>query len=283
MNTLKTVFLMGLMLALLVFLGGLFGGKAGATMAFLFAMVLNFGSWWWSDRIVLGMYGARKLEDGELPWLHQQAAMLAERAGIPKPRLYVIDSPQPNAFATGRGPSNAVVAVNTGLINLMSREEVAGVVAHEIAHIRNRDTLTMTIAAAFAGAIMFLADMARFAAIFGGGRDSREGGGGVVGFLVMMFVAPLAAMLIQMAISRSREYAADEAAATFQGSPLPLASALEKLGYASERLPMDASPATAHLFIVNPLSGGGMMSLFSTHPPVADRVRRLHALAGLAR
>ncbi len=283
MNTLKTVFLMGLLLALLVFLGGMFGGRTGATMAFVFAMVFNFGSWWFSDRVVLAMYGARPLAESDQPWLHQQAALLAERAGIPKPRLFIIDSPQPNAFATGRGPSNAVVAVNEGLLRLMSREEVAGVLAHEIAHIRNRDTLTMTMAAAMAGAIMYLADMARWAAIFGGGRNDREGNGGLAGMLIMIVVAPLAAMLIQMAVSRSREYAADEAAALYQGSPLPLASALEKLGYASERLPMDASPATAHLFIVNPLSGGSLTSLFSTHPPVADRVRRLHALAGLAR
>lgn len=282
MNTLKTVFLMGLMLALLVFLGGMFGGRAGATFAFLFALIFNFGSWWFSDRVVLGMYGARPLAPTDVPWLHQAVGHLAERAGIPMPRLFIIDSPQPNAFATGRNPSHAAIAVNEGLLRLMSHEEVAGVMAHELAHIRHRDTLTMTMAAAFAGAIMYISHMARWAAFFGGGRGDRDRGG-ILELLVAMIVAPLAAMLIQMAISRSREYSADEAAASYQGNALPLASALEKLGYAAERIPMDASPATAHLFIVNPLSGGALMSLFSTHPPLAERIRRLHAMAGLAR
>lgn len=281
MNMVKTVFLMGLLLALMVFIGLIYGGREGATMAFIFALVINFGSYWFSDRIVLRMYGAKPLDGREAGWIHESAARLAANAGIPMPRLYLIRSDQPNAFATGRNPARGAVALSNGLLRLMSRDEVEGVLAHEIAHIRHRDTLIATLAAAFAGAIMYLASMARWAAIFGGGRSNERGRGGLE-LLFVMLVAPLAASLIQLAISRSREYAADEAAARYAGSSLGLARALEKLGYAAERIPSDAAPATAHLFIVNPLSGGGVVSLFSTHPSIRERVRRLYALAGIA-
>lgn len=281
MNTIKTVFLMGLMIALLIFAGSLFGGREGATIAFIFALAMNFFSYFFSDRIVLAMYGARQVSPAEAGWLHQSLERLSAEANIPVPRLYVIESPQPNAFATGRSPAHAAVAFNSGLLRLMSREEVEGVMAHELAHIKNRDTLISMLAAAFAGAIMYLGSMARWAMFFGGGRD-RDRDSNPLGMLLLVFLAPLAATLIQLAISRSREYAADAAAARYTSNPLGLASALEKLGYASGRIPMDAAPATAHLFIVNPLSGGGLMSLFSTHPPIEDRVRRLRELAGLA-
>ncbi len=283
MNTVKTVFLMSSLVVLLILLGHMFGGTQGATIAFVIALGINFVSYFFSDRIVLSMYGARELAPSEAGWLHASAVRIAERAGIPVPRLYVIDSPQPNAFATGRSPSRSAVAFSQGLLKYMNREEVEGVLAHEIAHIRNRDTLTGMIAAAFAGAVMYLGDMARWAMFFGGGRDDENRGGGVVHLLVMAILAPLAATMIQLAISRSREYAADETAARLTGSPLGLAAALEKLGYASQRIPMEAAPATASLFIVNPLSGGGLLSLFSTHPPLESRIRRLYELAGLAR
>jgi heat shock protein HtpX len=281
MNMVKTVFLMGLLLALMIFIGHLYGGRDGATMAFVFAMVINLGSFWFSDKIVLGMYGAKPLDRRDAGWLQESAARLAAEAGIPAPRLFLIESDQPNAFATGRSPAHGAVAVTSGLLRLMSRDEVEGVLAHEIAHISHRDTLIATLAAAFAGAIMYLASMARWAAIFGGGRSGDRGRGGLE-LLFVMLVAPLAASLIQLAISRSREYAADESAARYAGSSLGLARALEKLGYAAERIPANAAPATAHLFIVNPLSGGGLVSLFSTHPPIRERVRRLYAQAGIA-
>jgi len=281
MNMVKTVFLMGLLLALMVFIGHLYGGSGGAAIAFIFAMVINFGSYWFSDKIVLGMYRARPLDRRAAGWLDESAARLARAAGIPTPRLFLIESEQPNAFATGRSPARGAVAVTSGLLRSMSRDEVEGVLAHEIAHIRHRDTLIATLAAAFAGAIMFLASMARWAAIFGGGRSNNRGRGGIE-LIIVMLVAPLAASLIRLAISRSREYAADKSAARYAGSPLGLARALEKLGHAAERIPADAAPATAHLFIVNPLSGGGIVSLFSTHPPIRERVRRLCALAGIA-
>ncbi|RMH60033.1 MAG: protease HtpX [Candidatus Hydrogenedentota bacterium] len=281
MNTIKTTFLMALMIVLLIFVGNVIGGREGATIAFGFALIFNFLSYYFSDRIVLAAYGAREVTREEIPWLHDAVGELSRRAGIPMPRLFVIDSPQPNAFATGRNPSHAAVAVNRGLLNLMNREEVVGVLAHELSHILHRDTLISMLAAAFAGAIMYLASMARWAMFFYGGRDRDRGGGGLLEMLLVAILAPLAALLIQMAISRSREYAADAGAARLTENPLSLASALEKLAYAADRIPMEASPATAHLFIVNPLSGGGVASLFSTHPPIEERIRRLREMAGV--
>jgi len=239
---------------------------------------MNFFSYWFSDKIVLRMYHARAVGPQEAPELYGTVQTLCRRANLPMPKVYVIPQAAPNAFATGRNPEHAAVAVTEGLLKLMGREELMGVLAHELSHVRNRDILIGSIAATLAGAIMLLANMARWSAIFGGGRrDSEEGGGGGGGLalIAMSIVAPLAAMLIQMAISRSREYMADATGASFAGSPQGLASALEKLGAYSKRLPMDASPATAHMFIVNPLSGRSLMSLFSTHPPLEERIARL--------
>jgi heat shock protein HtpX len=224
------------------------------------------------------MYGAQEIGPGDDPELFSIVRLLADRAGLPMPRVYVIPNESPNAFATGRNPEHAVVAVTHGLRRIMSRDELAGVLAHELAHVKDRDILISTIAASLAGAVMILASMARWAAIFGfGGRDDEEGGG-IIGLLITAIVAPIAAMLIQMAVSRSREYLADEQGAKIMGNPQPLAGALTKLGYASSRIPMHAEPATAHMFIVNPLSGRSMMNLFSTHPPLEDRIARLREM-----
>ena len=246
-------------------------------IAFAFALLMNFGAYWFSDRIVLAMYRAREVSEAEAPDLVAMVRGLAQRARLPMPRVYVIPTPSPNAFATGRSPRHAAVAVTEGILGLMDREELEGVLAHELAHVRNRDTLISTIAATLAGVIMMLANMARWAAFFGGGRD-EEDRGGVVGLVVMAVLAPFAALLIQMAISRAREYLADATAAQVTKKPGALASALERLQQASERLPLQANPATAHLFIVNPLSGRSFLSLFSTHPPIEERVARLRAM-----
>lgn len=280
-NQFKTALLLGALTALIVLIGNLLGGRQGMYLAFGLAMIMNFGSYWFSDKIVLAMYRAQEIGSSDDPELFNLVRELAQRAELPMPRVFVIPDESPNAFATGRNPEHAVVAVTVGLRRLMNRDELAGVLAHELAHVKNRDILIGSIAATMAGAIMIIANMARWAAIFGvGGRgDDEEGGGGALGLLATAIVAPIAAMLIQMAISRSREYLADATGAKFVGRPEPLASALAKLGYASGRLPMHANPASAHMFIVNPLSGRDLMSLFSTHPPLEERIARLRTMA----
>lgn len=283
MNTLKVGVLLVALTALFIWIGDAIGGSGGAVIAFLLALVMNFASYWFSDKIVLRMYGARQLSPGEAPELFRMTERLAQRAGIPMPRLYVVDDPQSNAFATGRSPAHGAVAVTTGLLNLLNYDEVEGVIAHEIAHIKHRDTLTMTIVATIAGAVMLLADMARWAAIFGGVRSEDGEGQNPLVFLLIMIVAPIAAMLIQLAISRAREYEADATGARLAGNPDGLANALLKLEQAASRIPMaHASPSTAHLFIVNPLTGMGstLLSLFMTHPPIQERVRRLQRMRG---
>ncbi|MFZ3209338.1 MAG: zinc metalloprotease HtpX [Geobacteraceae bacterium] len=280
MNALRTTFLMTLLTVLLVMAGGAIGGRSGMTFALIMAGVMNFVSYWFSDKIVLAMYGAKEVNEAEYPDFFGMVRQLAVQAGMPMPKVYIIPSETPNAFATGRNPEHAAVAATSGILRILTREELMGVMAHEISHVRHRDILISTIAATIAGAITYLAHMAQWAAIFGGGRDrDEEGGGGIFGVLVMAIVAPIAAMLIQMAISRSREYEADKGGAEIAGNPLYLAGALRKLETANRQIPMDANPSTAHMFIVNPLVGGGLMSLFSTHPPMEERVRRLEAMA----
>jgi heat shock protein HtpX len=278
-NMLKTTLLLGLLTGLILWFGAFLGGEQGLVIAFVFAAVMNFGSYWFSDKIVLAMYRAKPVTMNEAPDLYRVVHNLATRAGMPMPKLYVIPTDAANAFATGRNPGHAAVAVTEGIMRLMTWDEIEGVLAHEISHVRNRDILISSIAATLAGAIMMLASMVRWAAIFGGfSRDEREGGGGLVGLLVMSILAPMAAMLIQLAISRSREYQADASGAQLLHSGESLARALEKLEYSSKRIPMDANPQTAHLFIVNPLSGRSLANLFSTHPPIDERIRRLRAM-----
>jgi heat shock protein HtpX len=262
--------------ALIVWIGNLFAGQQGMILAFILAMGMNFFSYWYSDRIVLKMYRAREVTPQENPKLYEMVSHLARRADLPLPRIYVIPNDSPNAFATGRNPEHAVVAVTEGLLQVMDRDEIIGVLSHELAHIKNRDILIGSIAATMAGAIMILASMARWTAFLGGASEDDEGGGlGAVGLIVMSILAPIAAILVQMAISRSREYHADASGAGFVGQPNGLANALEKLGAYSRRLPMQASPQTAHMFIVNPLRGSNLATLFSTHPPLEDRIARL--------
>ncbi len=278
-NVFKTALLLAVLTALFLFIGRAVGGEQGMIMAFGLAVVMNVGAYWFSDKIVLRMYGAREVSEAEAPGLHGIVRRLSIAAGIPMPKVYIIPTDSPNAFATGRNPAHAAVAVTEGIMRLLSQDELEGVLAHELGHVRNRDILIGTIAATLAGAIMMLARFAQFAAIFGGGgRDRDEGGGGVLGMLFLAIVAPLGAMLVQMAVSRSREYLADETGARFCGRPESLANALQKISYASQRVPMQASPATAHMFIMSPLSGGGIMSLFSTHPPIEKRIERLRAM-----
>lgn len=280
MNTLKTAFLLTLMTLLFIFIGGMLGGNQGMVVAFIFAAIMNLGTYWFSDKIVLGMYRAQRIDESANRRLHDIVRRAATAARLPMPKVYVIPTQTPNAFATGRNPKHAAVAVTQGILKILDEDELEGVISHEMAHVRNRDILTGSIVATLAGAISMLAFMARFAAIFGGygGRDSQGRGGGL-GLLIMAIVAPLAALLIQMAISRSREYAADSTAAKNSHKPLALANALRKLEHASRRIPLQAKPSTAHLFIVNPLSGKGMASLFSTHPPIEERVARLQKMA----
>jgi heat shock protein HtpX len=279
-NVLRTTVLLAALTALFLVIGGAIGGNQGLFIAFVFALLMNFASYWFSDKIVLSMYGAREVSLNEAPDLYRLIQRLAQRAGIPMPRVYIIPSDAPNAFATGRNPQHGAVAVTEGILRMLDTDELAGVLAHELGHIRNRDTLIMTVAATLAGAITMLAHMAQWGAIFGFGRRDEEdsGGGGVLGLLFMAILAPIAATLIQLAISRGREYFADSTGAAVAGSPSGLARALEKLHYASQRLPMDANPATAHLFIVNPLTGGSLVNLFSTHPPIEERIRRLRRM-----
>jgi len=278
-NMLKTTLLLGLMTGLIMAIGQLLGGSSGLIIAFAFAAIMNLGSYWFSDKLVLKMYRARPVEMHDAPKLYEVVQNLAVKAQIPMPKLYVIDSPSPNAFATGRNPQHAAVAVTSGILQMMDNTELEGVLAHEISHVRNRDILISSIAATMAGAIMMIATMARWAAIFGGfQRDEREGGGGILGLLALAILAPLAATMIQLAISRSREYQADASGAKITHNPLGLASALEKLGRTSGRIPLGASPQTAHLFIVNPLSGSSMAKLFSTHPPLEERIQRLRSM-----
>jgi heat shock protein HtpX len=280
-NTMRTTLLLGLMTVLIILIGRALGGQQGMILAFFMAGIMNIGSYWFSDKIVLAMYRAQEISPQEHPEIHQMIMEMAQQAGLPMPRIYLINDDSPNAFATGRNPEHAVVAVTSGILRILSRQELKGVLAHELAHVKNRDILIGSIAATMAGAIMILANMARWSAIFGGSRDSEDGerGGGIIGLLVMTIVAPMAAMLIQMAISRSREYLADSTGARFSGNPLGLAGALEKLQIASQRIPMeDPKPATAHMFIVNPLSGRSLLNLFSTHPPIEERIARLRSM-----
>ncbi|HSW64412.1 MAG TPA: zinc metalloprotease HtpX [Dissulfurispiraceae bacterium] len=278
MNTMKTLMLMGLLSVMLVIAGGMLGGKSGMTIALIMAFGINFFSYWFSDKIVLRMYKAQPITEAEAPELYGMVRRLAQRAQLPMPKVAIINEDQPNAFATGRNPEHGTVAVTTGLMRILSREELEGVLAHELAHIKNRDILVGTIAAAIAGAISYLAHMAQFAMIFGGGRQDDDEGGSPIGMIVMMIVGPIAAMLVQMAISRSREYGADATGAEICGNPIYLANALHKLQMASQQVHMQANPATAHMFIVNPLSGGALMKMFSTHPPMEERISRLKAM-----
>ena len=279
-NTIKTGMLMAALTALFMVAGQAMGGQSGMTVALLMALAMNFFAYWFSDKLALKMGGAREVEQSEAPVLHSLVAGLAMRAGLPKPRVYVIDSDTPNAFATGRNPAHAAVAVTRGLMTILSREELEGVLAHELAHIKNRDILISSMAAVMAGAISSLATMTQWAMLFGMGRstDDEEGGGGMLGALVMMIVAPIAAALIQMAISRSREYLADATGAQICGHPASLANALKRLEEVNHQRPMEVNPATAQMYIVNPLSAGTLASLFSTHPPMQERIRRLLAI-----
>ncbi len=279
-NSLKTVLLLGLLTGILLGIGQLFGGSQGLVIAFFFALLINFGSYWFSDKIVLAMYRAKEIGPGEAPELYRIVQDLTLRAQLPMPRIYLIPSESPNAFATGRDPKHAVVAVTEGVLRLLNREEVEGVVAHELSHVKNRDILIGSIAATLAGVVMMLANMARWAAFFGFGRGERDedSGGGILGLILMSVLAPVAALLIQMAISRSREFLADTTGARIAGNPSGLAAALEKLVRTSQLVPLGGRPETSHLFIVSPLSGGSFLNLFSTHPPIVERIARLRAM-----
>jgi heat shock protein HtpX len=272
---------LALLTVLMVLMGSAIGGQGGMVVAFLMALAMNFFSYWFSDKIVLKMYGAREIGEHDHPVFYGMVRRLASQAGLPMPRVYVIPSESPNAFATGRNPNHAAVAATEGILHILSSEELEGVMAHELAHVQNRDILVGTIAATFAGAIAMLGNMLQWGAILGAGRDEDEdGAGGMAGSLVMAFIAPMAAMLIQMAVSRSREYLADETGARICGRPLALANALRKLHSASQAIPMQqARPASAHMFIVNPLTGGSLLKLFATHPPMEERISRLEAMA----
>lgn len=278
MNGMKTMLLMVTLTLMLVGIGALLGGKTGMTFALIMAFGMNFITYWFSDKIVLRMYGAKQVSEAEAPELYGIVRRLAQRAQLPMPKVYIVDQDQPNAFATGRNPDHAAVAVTTGIVRILSREELEGVIGHELAHVKHRDILVGTVAATIAGAISYLAQMAQWSMIFGGHRDEEGEGSNPIATIVMMIVGPIAALLVQMAISRSREYGADEGGARIAGDPMYLASALQKLEIAAHRIPMDANPATSHMFIVNPLSGGALLKLFSTHPPVEERVARLKAM-----
>jgi len=277
-NGVKTVLLLGALSGLLLVIGDLIGGANGLVIAFVIAAVMNLGSYWFSDKIVLRMYRAQEVAAGHP--LHSVVARLAQRASLPMPKVYIIPDASPNAFATGRNPSHAAVAATQGIMQVLSEHELEGVIAHELAHVKNRDILISSVAATIAAAIVMVARMAGYAAMFSGGRDDNRGGGSPLAMLAMMIVAPLAAFLIQAAISRSREFAADAGGASIAGTPYGLADALRKIDAASKRVPLDANPATAHMFIVKPFSGAGLMSLFSTHPPTEARIQALLGAPG---
>ncbi len=273
-NNIKTVFLLGLLTGIILFIGS-FWGQTGLTIALILSIGMNFTSYFFSDKIALRMYGAQPVTQEEAPELYAIMDFLCARQNIPMPKLYIIPEDSPNAFATGRNPEHASVAVTQGAMRLLNRDELTGVLAHEISHVKNRDILISSVAASLAGMIMWLANMARFAAIFGGGRDRDDEGGGALGGLVTIIVAPIAAFLIQMWISRTREYQADASGAEAAGGPQGLASALRKLDDYSKRVPMEASPSTAHMFIIHPFTGSSLMNLFSTHPSTQKRIERL--------
>lgn len=278
MNNIKTLFLLVTLTLVLVWAGAQFGGKQGMTIALIFALGLNFFAYWFSDKIILKMYRAQQISESDAPELFSTVRRLAQKSEMPMPKVYIIEQDQPNAFATGRNPKHAAVAVTTGIMRILNSDELAGVLAHELAHIKHRDILISTVAATIAGAISYLAQMAQWAAIFGG-RSNDDEGGNPLAAIVMMIVGPIAALLIQMAISRSREYAADAGGASIAGNPRFLANALRKLHAASQQIPMEANPTTSHMFIVNPLTGGGLMKLFSTHPPIKERIARLESMS----
>ena len=280
MNGIKTTLLMVTLTLMLIAIGGILGGKTGMTFAFIIAFGMNFVSYWFSDKIVLKMYKAKPVSQSDAPELYSMVRRLAQKAELPMPKVYIIEQAQPNAFATGRNPENGAVAVTTGIMQMLTHDELEGVIAHELAHIKHRDILVGTIAATIAGAISYLAQMAQWAMIFGGRSEDDEGGSPIAA-IVMMIVGPIAAMLVQMAISRSREYGADAGGARISGNPAHLANALKKLHAASQKIPMNANPATSHMFIVNPLRGGGLMKLFSTHPPMEERVSRLESMISM--
>lgn len=285
MNRIKSVMLLATLTALILWVGQALGGQSGLMLGLIFAAVMNFGAYWWSDQIILRMYGAQEVSPAQAPELWSIVRELAQRANLPMPRLYIIPEQAPNAFATGRNPENAAVAVTVGLLDMLDRQELAGVLAHELSHVKHRDTLIMTIAGSLAGAMSMIANMAMFSAMFGGGfSDDDDDGANPIGGLLGVLIAPIAASLIQMAISRSREFMADEEGAHLSRQPLALARALSKLEAWKQRLPMHAgSPATAHLFIVNPFTGRGLSNLFSTHPSTQERIERLQAMASANR
>jgi heat shock protein HtpX len=276
----KTLLFLATLTALVLFVGQALGGTTGFVIALVFAGAMNFASYWWSDRIILRLSGAHEVSERDAPELHAIVRELAQRAALPMPRVYLIPEEAPNAFATGRSPRHGAVAVTAGLMRLLDRRELAGVIAHELGHVKNRDTLVMTITAAIAGALSMLANLAMWSSLFGGGSDDDEEGSNPVAGLLGILIAPIAASLIQMAISRSREFMADEAGASLTGDPLALAAALRKIEQWAQQVPLHSgTPATAHLFIINPFSGGGLVRLFSTHPATDDRISRLEMMA----
>jgi heat shock protein HtpX len=279
MNNIKTLFLLVTLTLILIWAGAAMGGKQGMTIALIFALGMNLFAYWFSDKLVLKMYGAKEVTETEAPDLYGIVRRLAQKANLPMPRVYMINQDQPNAFATGRNPQHAAVAVTTGIMRILSHEELQGVIGHELAHVKHRDILISTIAATLAAAISYLAQMAQWAMIFGSHRGDDDEGGNPIAALIMMIVGPIAALIVQMAISRSREYAADEGGAKLAGNPRYLSGALRKLHQASQKIPMNANPATSHMFIVNPLSGGGILKLFSTHPPIEERIARLESMS----
>jgi heat shock protein HtpX len=277
-NMLKTAVLLAVLTAMLVVLGGALGGRQGMMIAFVFALVMNAASYWYSDKMVLAMYRAKPVDERQAPGLYAIVRRLAARANIPMPRIYIVPSETPNAFATGRNPEHAVIAVTEGIMRILDDDELEGVLAHELAHVANRDVLISTIAATLAGAITYLAHMAQWGAMFSGGRHGDDERGHPIAMIALAVLAPLAAMLVQMAVSRSREFQADASGARYAGRTWGLAKALEKMEIAAHRVPMHANPATAHMFIVNPLTGSSLMKLFSTHPPMEERIARLRSM-----